>query len=88
MVTNSFHATVFSVLLGKPFAAFATEHSGARVRDLLAKLSLSDRLYREGFAMDTPVDFAAAHALLALEREKSMDFLKNALEQENGNARG
>ena len=43
ILTNSFHATVFSVLFHRPFRVFATDGSGARMRDLLSNLGLSDR---------------------------------------------
>ena len=45
IVTNSFHATVFSVLFHKPFRVYATDKSGARMRDLLSNIGLSDRCY-------------------------------------------
>ena len=44
VVTNSFHATVFSLLLGVPFQTFATERSGARMRELLHELGADDHL--------------------------------------------
>ena len=43
ILTNSFHATVSSVLFHKPFRVFATDESGARMRDLLGNLGLSHR---------------------------------------------
>ena len=43
VLTNSFHATVFSVLFQKPFRVFATDKSGARMRDLLNNIGLSSR---------------------------------------------
>ena len=41
VLTNSFHATVFSVIFHKPFRVFATDKSGARMRDLLGNIGLS-----------------------------------------------
>ncbi len=42
VVSNSFHATVFSILYGKPFLTFGTEKSSSRMKTLLTKLGLSE----------------------------------------------
>lgn len=42
VVSNSFHATVFSILYGKPFLTFGTEKSSSRMKTLLAKLGLPE----------------------------------------------
>ena len=43
MISNSFHATVFSILYGKPFLTFGTEKSSSRMRTLLVKLGLPEK---------------------------------------------
>lgn len=45
VVTNSFHGTVFSVLLRKKFITVPHAQTGNRVTELLDKLGLSDRYY-------------------------------------------
>lgn len=80
VVTNSFHATVFSLLLGVPFQTFATERSGARMRELLHELGADDHLV-DGSELREPVAFPAellASRLTEL-RAGSLAFLNRAL---------
>lgn len=79
VVTNSFHATVFSILFEKQFCTFKTLRSFARMQDLLTQLKLTQRIYTEGFEMEEPIDFCnAAHALAQMKQD-SEAFLRNAL---------
>lgn len=43
ILTNSFHATVFSTIFHKPFYSFAISRTGSRVKDFLEKMDLQDR---------------------------------------------
>lgn len=43
VISNSFHATVFSILYGKPFLTFGTKKSNSRMKTLLANLGLSEK---------------------------------------------
>lgn len=47
VLTNSFHATVFSVLYEKKMCVFPREGSSSRMEELLHNLGLEKRLYRE-----------------------------------------
>lgn len=44
VLTNSFHATVFSLKFHRPFRVFATDMSASRMRDLLEELKVADCL--------------------------------------------
>lgn len=84
VLTNSFHATVFSLLLGVPFRTFATSRSGSRMRELLAGLGAADRLVAEeelaaGLGMPTAPDVAAPGDRLGELRGRSLAFLDRAL---------
>lgn len=48
VVTNSFHATAFSVIFQKQFAVFAHSTTNTRIADLLRALRLEDRMLRDG----------------------------------------
>lgn len=80
VLTNSFHATVFSVLFHKPFRVFATDKSGARMRDLLYNLGISERcvslVCADGIA---PVDWGKVDLALGGFREHSWQYLRKAL---------
>lgn len=81
VVTNSFHATVFSLLLGTPFQTIATRDSGSRMRELLTSLGETSHLI-EGMSdvMPSAADQAALAPKLDVLRAHSLAFLKRALE--------
>lgn len=82
VVSNSFHATVFSILYGKPFVTFGTEKSSSRMYTLLEKLGLS-REHLISSDSDIPaiepfvpeLDYAKLQEL----RKGSEEYLRNAL---------
>lgn len=82
--TDSFHATVFSILFKKPFLEFYRHIDGeaamnSRIDTLLKKLCLEDRL--PGNVSDEDIfkcDYSKAYELLETERKKSYDFLKKS----------
>lgn len=80
VLTNSFHAAAFSVLLEKPFLVFPHSAKNARLSDLLEKLGLSSHLLEtsrpeEAMALWADTDWAPVRARLAAEREASIQFL-------------
>lgn len=80
ILTNSFHATVFSVLFHKPFRVYATDRSGARMRDLLSNIGLSNRCVDVMCADDVaPCDWSDVDSLLDSLREHSRAYLRKAL---------
>lgn len=79
VVTNSFHATVFSVLFEKQFCTFRTQKSFSRMEDLLSALGLSERLYEAGFDIDSPICYPMANARLQQLRAESVQYLVEAL---------
>lgn len=85
MLTNSFHGSVFPVLMDVPFIVFPREYNkqsmSSRIDTLLDKLRLNDRRFHnqtidEAFC----VDYSHIGGILEKEREKSVEFLKKALE--------
>lgn len=80
ILTNSFHATVFSVLFHRPFRVYATDKSGARMRDLLSNIGLSDRCVDVVCADDiAPCDWSDVDSRLDSLREHSWAYLRKAL---------
>lgn len=84
VVTSSFHATVFSILYHKQFVAALHPTTGERVKSLLTKLGLADRIvyeYNDNVTelMNQPIDYAPVDLKLSKLREESIDFLKAAL---------
>lgn len=80
VMTNSFHATVFSLLFGVPFRAFAPQRSSSRIAELLRELGMSERL---ALRVDSsaPLPFTSADVERSIERVRgaSMAYLEAAL---------
>lgn len=80
VVTNSFHATVFSLLFGTPFQTFVTERSGARMRELLGELGEQSHLVdRSVLEEPTAVPAETLAPRLGKLRSRSLGFLDRAL---------
>ena len=79
VVTNSFHATIFSILFKKKFVTFKTKKSFPRMLDLLKRLGLEDRIMSSNFSMDKDIDFNSVDELLENLKKKSILFLRDAL---------
>ena len=87
--TDSFHGLAFSINFGKNFYVFnRDDQSGpdsmnARITDTLATFGLTARHITDKNAVldNTPLDFTNAHAILAREKEFSINWLLNALKE-------
>lgn len=80
VVTNSFHATVFSVIFSKQFIVFPTEKSGSRMSDFLINLGLDNRLYNESIDIEQKIDFSNSKKICDELSRSSKEFLKNSLD--------
>ena len=85
--TDSFHSSVFSIMYDTPFVVFDREdkkdNMNSRITTLLSKFSLEDRKYHGKLNDETlKHDYSIAYKILNEERNKSEEFLKNALEIE------
>ena len=84
VATDSFHSCVFSILFSTPFVVFLREQEDlksmhSRIETLLKTFELQSRLYKGKITKDIlQNDFSDAHNILAKEREKAENFLKNA----------
>ncbi|MDR0917891.1 MAG: Coenzyme F420 hydrogenase/dehydrogenase, beta subunit C-terminal domain, partial [Oscillospiraceae bacterium] len=87
VITDSFHGTAFSIIFRKPFLSIINSGRGAeRFYDLLGRLNLIDRLSTssknilrdEKFLKE--IDYTETDKIIAAEKEKAINWLKNALE--------
>ena len=79
VVTDSFHACVFSILFRKPFVAVGNVERGlSRFTSLLCTFGLQTRLLADASARLTlgDIDWQAVEAALAARREEAMAFLQ------------
>lgn len=89
ILTDSFHACVFSILFNKPFVVYGNIGRGlSRFDSLLQTFNLEDRCIssytdRIDTILNTPIEWDQINNILEIERIKSFKFLENALNQSN-----
>lgn len=87
MVTDSFHGSVFSILFKKPFRCFDRQESGiekmnSRMQTLFSQFHVADWcIGHEGEDLEHifDCDFSSVDSVLEREREKSLNYLREAL---------
>ena len=86
VITDSFHCVVFSIIFNKEFIVLANPERGiARLENILKKVGLEDRLFtdiktlKDSKILKEKIDYLSVEDKLKWYREKSMDFLTNAL---------
>ncbi len=83
VVTDSFHGSVFAIQFHRPFLSIVNHKRGAdRFTSLLGKLGLSARLVYDVTTADNitcDIDWDMLERNIAVERNRSMEFLKGAL---------
>ena len=84
VVTDSFHACVFSILFEKPFIVYGNKDRGmARFHSLLSIFGLENRLVISSAeaqkVISVPIDWSVVNAKKKEWQEKSYNFLKNNL---------
>ena len=83
VITDSFHATAFSINFNKEFMIVFPEKYSTRVRSILKLTGLENRIVNDINDIslaDKKVDFSNANEIIKKEREKSINWLKNAIE--------
>lgn len=84
IITDSFHACVFSIIFNKPFIVYGNKERGlARFNSLLSIFKLEERIVsteKEALkALSTPVDWNKVNLIHEQWKEKSISFLKDNL---------
>ncbi|WP_268751251.1 polysaccharide pyruvyl transferase family protein [Akkermansia muciniphila] len=90
IITNSFHGTVFALIMRKPFITILqkgeTAVQNTRIFSLLESLGLEDRIYHPekgsmAGQLNRPINWTAVERNWEALRIHSMEFLKNAIQQ-------
>lgn len=81
IITDSFHGTVFSILYEKPFLAVSNKNNPIRVKELLTKLSIKDRLDNIN-SIDQDIDYLMVNKTLKSLKMDSLKWLEGALNDE------
>lgn len=83
VITDSFHACVFSILFNKPFICLGNKCRGnARFDSLLQMFGLEDRWeddMDDYIVMQNEIDWKRVNRVLEQKRKESIDFLKRAV---------
>ena len=82
VITDSFHACVFSIIYNKPFLCIGNGFRGmARFNSLLGQFGLMDRLVSidSDHIPSSNIDWMKVNAILEEKRRKSVGFLRQAL---------
>lgn len=80
VLTNSFHAVIFSIIFHKKFLSALHMNTGNRVKHLLKMLGLQGRILAEQTdettAMEEPIEYEQIDKLIGVYRNKSQKHLK------------
>lgn len=82
VLTDSFHATVFSILFHKKFITFNRPglNMNSRIESLAEMIKLDNYFTNNGnLVCEQLIDFSNVDKILNVQRKKSIDFLKSAL---------
>lgn len=82
VITNSFHGTAFSIIYRKVFFTFLNKNDrNSRLESITQVLGLKSQLKKGKCAVpeNLTVDYTQAESRLAILKEQSLSFLKNAL---------
>lgn len=83
VITDSFHATAFSINVNTQFISIYPTNFGNRIESILKLTKLENRHLNSytdfSYVTDAKIDFAYANKILEREREKGYEFLKKAL---------
>ena len=86
--TDSFHATVLSMLLSRPFVEFMrfddgdTHSQNSRIYEILGRYGLMERIYNHDSEKWTEsIDYVPIHSAMECDREESLALLRKMIEE-------
>lgn len=85
ILTDSFHATVFSIIFNKKFIdVLPSNKTGTRIESILKVFNIKNRIlkqYDDFESIDESINYKQVNEIMKEEREKSLQLLKNAIEE-------
>ena len=83
VVTDTFHGTIFSIILGKKFATIIRDSNRQKIETLLDQFGLTERqvenLEKLNSILTTQIDFLQIKRIRARERTRSLDYLREII---------
>ncbi len=84
ILTDSFHATVFSIIFNKKFIdILPLNKTGTRIESILDLLKIDNRIledYNDFNSIDKNIDYESVNKKLEEEKQRSIELLKDAIE--------
>lgn len=84
VITDSFHATAFSVNFNTQFIIVYPKKYGTRLQSILKLLNLENRVAKDKFdlsVIEEKINYNDVNKIIDAERKKSLNWLEKALEQ-------
>lgn len=86
VITNSFHATVFSTLFRKRFCSYAVSRTGTRVSDYLKEVGLENcqviDLSQKEYMFVSDIDWDDVYSRIEFRRKESINYIKYIVSQD------
>lgn len=81
VITNSLHASIFSILFHRPISFFQRENAGNKVKELFEQYNLQDMrvIPNAEPVIQRSQDYEVIDGLIESNRKRSLEFLKKAL---------
>lgn len=82
ILTDSFHATVFSIIFNRKFIDVLPEKTSTRIVSLLKLVGLQERIlndYNDFSFVNKEINFVDCNKILEQERKRSINLFKNAI---------
>lgn len=81
VLSNSFHATAFSIIFHKPFYSFpyGNKKSSERIQELLRILGLTERYDCNCFSLEDVMNYECVQEILDVKRNESRKWLKDSI---------
>ena len=88
VLTDSFHATVFSIIFNRKFVDILPGKTSTRIISILKLTGLQDRIltkYDDFSFINKTINFSECNTIIENERKRSIELLKKAIIGENNN---
>ncbi len=79
VISNSFHATAFSVILKKQFVTFSKQGTSSRMYNLLKEFKLLNRVFSNDLTIEEEIDFQYSNSIIEEMRKNAEAYLRAAL---------
>jgi len=80
VISTSYHCIIFSIIYNRPFYSLELNDGfDGRVKDLLTRIDLSDRIVFDKNVNYTEIDYEKTKGKLSLLREKSISYIMNSI---------